>query len=347
MEKEIYKAIINYDINTPAVLCSLIQWTGSVPRKDYPLMLVSSDESIIGTIGGGRMEYDVIEKAKELILTNSTVLAEFDLTSKVASSDQGICGGTIKVLIEPFTEQIQSFYTSMDFLLGHKGLYITHFDKEKNTSSRYWIKSLEQISDHNTLKRNLIKSVFKDNIHRSIEDSHQIQLVQSILPLPILHIFGAGHVGNSVATLSKFIDLKTHVYDDRSKFLTEDRFPHSVIINIDYSSNLDDYITVNPQDYILVATRGHKHDLEIMRWLLDKKVQYLSLISSVRKWTILKQALRSEGYSDNILKTVHSPVGLDIDAETVPEIAVSIISEIIHHYRKGVRSSLSLSTSHV
>ncbi len=93
----------------------------------------------------------------------------------------------------------------------------------------------------------------------------------------------------------------------------------------------------------LVATRGHQHDFELMQWLLKSEINYISLVSSNKKWQLLSKALMKDGFSKAKLGKVHSPVGLDIGSETVPEIAVSIISEIINHYRKGKRSTISLS----
>ncbi|MCK4904590.1 MAG: XdhC family protein, partial [Candidatus Marinimicrobia bacterium] len=96
-------------------------------------------------------------------------------------------------------------------------------------------------------------------------------------------------------------------------------------------------------DYILVATRGHQNDFEIMRWLLNLKIDYLSLMSSKKKWQLLSQALINDGFTQKQINTVHSPVGLDIGSETVPEIAVSIIAEIVNQNRNGAKSKIALS----
>ncbi len=344
MEKEVYKAITIFDIVRPAALCSVVQWKGSVPRKDYPLMLVPKHGRITGTVGGGCMEYDVIEKAKEVLKTQTAVLESFDLTNDDAEAEGSICGGTTMVLIEPFTKYVQEFWHSIDYLNGTSGLLITTVDKTGEiTPSRSWVDSDNLPSFYPPKFADKVKQVVHNNKTETYEDDSSFRLIQKIFPPQVLHIFGAGHVGKAVADIAHFIDLDTHVYDDRTEFLTLERFPNTKTTALNLSNDLDSQISLSTQDYVLVATRGHHHDLDIMRWLLKQNVRYISLISSQRKWDILSVALRKEGFSNTVLQSVHSPVGLDIEAETVPEIAVSIISEIIHHYRKGYRSSLSLS----
>ncbi len=339
MEKEVYKSLIKFDTDKPSALCSILQWKGSVPRKDYPNMLVTVDQSIIGTVGGGRMEFEVIEKAKEIIENQTPALLSFDLTSDLVEGDSGICGGTTQILIEPYTREVQHFFQSMNLLNGSSGYIITGFDSKNKNITRGWKHHLSDIKTTSPF----LSLIDSNLITQTVEHNDHVYLIEKMLPIPALHIFGAGHVGKSVADLAKFIDLNTHVYDDRNSFLSKNRFPQSIITKVNYSSEFESQVAVEPHDYVLVATRGHKHDLEIMRWLLEQNVQYLSLISSHRKWNLLRQSLSNEGFSDKKLSTVHSPVGLDIDAQTVSEIAVSIISEIIHYYRKQKRSSLSLS----
>ncbi len=344
MEKEVYKALTYFDTTRPVALCSVVQWKGSVPRKDYPLMLVPKHGRIIGTVGGGRMEYDVIEKAKEVLSNQIAVLESFDLTNDDAEAEGGICGGTTMILIEPFTEYVQKFWRSIDYLNGTSGLLITTVDKTGEiTPSRSWVESDNLPSFYPPKFAEKVKKVVQTTKPETYEDYSSFRLIQKILPPSILHIFGAGHVGKAVADIAHFIDLNAHVYDDRTEFLTIERFPNAKTTELNFSTDLNSQVSLSSHDFVLVATRGHHHDLDIMRWLLKQNVHYLSLISSQRKWDILSTALRKEGFSDTILQSVHSPVGLDIEAETVPEIAVSIISEIIHHYRKGYRTSLSLS----
>jgi len=101
-------------LREPAILCSVVEWKGSVPRKDYPLMLVLPDGSIRGTIGGGSMELEIIRSARDMLQKPvSPRLFDFDMTGKDVAGDLGLCGGTLKILAEPFSETLQSFYRQL------------------------------------------------------------------------------------------------------------------------------------------------------------------------------------------------------------------------------------------
>lgn len=346
MEKEVYQTLIDFDITQKAALCTIVLSKGSVPRKDYPLMLVPEEGRNTGTVGGGRMEFDVIETSKQVIDSGKPILKQFDLTNDNTETDGSLCGGITKILIEPFTKSLQNFWKSIDYLnsSSSSGLLVTTLNKTDDISpSRSWYGS-NRLPDNcpETLKKKM-DSVIKSGKPHSFEDDNTIQLIQLLLPPPVLHIFGAGHVGKAVADIAHFIDLDVQVYDDRVEFLNSERFPDIQYTKLDLSSNLDDQVSTSPQDYALVATRGHQQDLHLMHWLIKQNLDYVGLVSSQRKWKILSDSLNKEGISQEQINKIHSPVGLDIQAETVPEIAVSVITEIIHHHRKGYRSALSLS----
>lgn len=346
MEKEVYQTLIDFNITQKAALCSIVLSKGSVPRKDYPLMLVPKEGRNTGTVGGGRMEFEVIETAKQVIYTGKPILKQFDLTNDNTEADGSLCGGITKILIEPFTRSVQNFWKSIDYLNsnGSSGLLVTALNKTGDISpSRSWYEPNRLPDNCPEILKKKIDSVIKSGKPHSFENDNTIQLIQLLLPPPVLHIFGAGHVGKAVADIAYFIDLDAQVYDDREEFLNSERFPDIQFTKLDLSSNLDNQVSMSPQDYALVATRGHHQDLHLMHWLIKQNLNYVGLVSSQRKWKILSASLEKEGISGEQINKIHSPVGLDIQAETVPEIAVSVITEIIHHHRKGYRSTLSLS----
>ena len=158
-----------------------------------------------------------------------------------------------------------------------------------------------------------------------------------------MHIFGAGHVGKALADLAHFVELDTKIYDERKDVANSERFPFALQINNDIVSGLVKNDNISSNDYVLVATRGHQNDFKLMQWLLNIKINYLSLMSSKKKWQLLSEALIKDGFTREQLNEVHSPVGLDIGSETVPEIAISIIAEIVNHYRNSAKSAISLS----
>ena len=113
MEIRILEKIINFDILNKAALCTQVEWRGSVPRKDYPMMLVDDRGEIIGTIGGGELEHTAINLARDIIKTGKPVLKTFDLTNENVNKSDSICGGSTTILIEPYSIEIRELLKSI------------------------------------------------------------------------------------------------------------------------------------------------------------------------------------------------------------------------------------------
>ncbi len=346
MELRTLQNIIDFKINKNAALCTQIQWQGSVPRKDYPMMLVDNKRNIIGTIGGGALEHSVIELAQEVIRMGNPIVKKIELTNQDVNQAGSICGGTTTVLIEPFTREIQSILKAIVSINNKNDkilVTIISFDGKININRKRIGNDFQLIFPKPIVK--VIDEVIKFKRSKSIRLNDETYLIQNIGYKPSLHIFGAGHVGKAVAEMAQLIELKTKIYDERKDLANQERFPFALSINHEDISELIKKIKINPNDYVLVATRGHQHDFQLMQWLLKLEIDYISLVSSSKKWQLLSGSLIKDGFTIAQLEKVHSPVGLDIGSETVPEIAVSIIAEIINHYRKGKKSNISLSTS--
>ncbi|RMF09242.1 MAG: XdhC/CoxI family protein [Candidatus Neomarinimicrobiota bacterium] len=322
IEKAVLDALVNLPSDQAAVVCSLVRWKGSVPRKDYPVMIVLPDRSV-GTIGGGQMEYDVIRAAREVLHTAQPQLRSFDLTNRDALAEGSLCGGTTEIVLEPLTDSGRREWQNLQAAWESEGwLWRTEVQRRPVSVRRQLLSAEEQSADLPTANRPLLR-----------EEPERLVLVEVLQSPPRFHLFGAGHVGRAVADLAAFIGLPAVVYDDREDLLTEERFPRARRVRLRYDRPLEDQVRIRNQDLILIATPGHTHDLALLRWTLRQAVSYVGLISSRRKWSILKAQLIREGYAPETVNRVHSPVGLDVQAETVPEIAVSIVAEVILHLR--------------
>ena len=113
MEIRTLEKIINFNSSKQAALCTQVEWRGSVPRKDYPMMLVDENGEIIGTIGGGALEHSVINLARNIIKNGKPILKKFDLTNQDVTKASGICGGNTTILIEPYSKEIQNILRSI------------------------------------------------------------------------------------------------------------------------------------------------------------------------------------------------------------------------------------------
>ena len=153
--------------------------------------------------------------------------------------------------------------------------------------------------------------------------------IEPILPQPTLFIFGAGHIPHSISKIAKMIGFKVIVIDDRVEFANPERFPEAdEILAEDFSAALS-RLRINASSYIAIVTRGHQFDEKVLEWAVKTEARYIGMIGSKKKNEVIFAHLLSKGISTDILERVHAPIGLDINAETPEEIAVSIVAELI------------------
>jgi len=158
--------------------------------------------------------------------------------------------------------------------------------------------------------------------------------VEPILPKPILVVVGVGHVGKAVAHLAKWLGFIVVVSDDRTDFCTPQAVPEADEFYPVPLEDLSSQINITPWTYIVLTTRGMDVDIRGLPSLLNSNAAYLGVIGSKRRWATTKKKLVDAGVTSSLLEYVHSPIGLEIHAETPEEIAVSIMAEIIKIHEK-------------
>ncbi|RME86891.1 MAG: XdhC family protein [Anaerolineae bacterium] len=153
--------------------------------------------------------------------------------------------------------------------------------------------------------------------------------VDPILPPPLLLVVGGGHVGKAVVHLGKWLGFRVALADDRPEFCTPEAVPGADAYYPVPLSELPQHVEITPQTYIVLATRGVDIDAPGLPTLLQTPAAYIGVIGSRRRWATTTQRLREQGVAEEQIQRVHSPIGLEIQAETPEEIAVSILAEII------------------
>jgi xanthine dehydrogenase accessory factor len=154
--------------------------------------------------------------------------------------------------------------------------------------------------------------------------------VQSIESAVTVAIVGAGHVGQALATLCNFIGFQTIIIDDRPEFASRERFPRAGDIRI--QASLDDCflgMAIMEEHYVVIVTRGHAFDRSVLAQTLQTEAGYIGMIASRTKRDIIYKSLQDQGFTNEAIGRVHSPIGLNIGAQTPEEIAVSIVAEMI------------------
>jgi xanthine dehydrogenase accessory factor len=159
--------------------------------------------------------------------------------------------------------------------------------------------------------------------------------VEPILPAPMVVVIGGGHVGKAVVHLAKWLGFRVAVSDDRAEFCTPEAVPGADAYYPCPMAELPNQLKVTRQTYLVVTSRGSSIDAAGLPALLQSQAAYIGVIGSKRRWLTTVKALKEQGTADDLIQKVHSPIGLELNAETPEEIAVSIMAEILMLRNKG------------
>ncbi|NLF46722.1 MAG: dehydrogenase [Clostridiales bacterium] len=248
------------------VIARVAETKGSTPRKSGALMLMRSDGTFSGTVGGGRIEAETEKLCRETIKTKEKRRTyHFKLnTTEEDALDMG-CGGDADITIEYIDA-------------GDPGRFLEEF----------------RIND-------------------------------------TAYIFGAGHVGLALEPVLRHINFSTVVIDDRKEYSNRERFPEATDVRTikSFEHSFDD-IACDVNSYIIIVTRGHMGDYDVLRHALKQERAYIGMIGSRKKNQIIRDMLKEkDGFTDAEIDQVYAPIGENIYAETPEEIAVSIAAELI------------------
>ena len=177
-------------------------------------------------------------------------------------------------------------------------------------------------------------------------------LFERLQPSPRLVVCGAGHVGAALAKLGAFLGYHTTLVDDRAEFLSRDRFANEAIelvVAADWTSAVREAIGMGGTApggggrgvSVAVVTRGHSEDEQCMRAVMQAKPDYVGLIGSKRRTTIVIDRLREAGAAEEELRKIRAPIGLDIGAVSPEEVALAIMAEIVAERHGSAGGSLS------
>jgi xanthine dehydrogenase accessory factor len=173
-------------------------------------------------------------------------------------------------------------------------------------------------------------------------ESNALLMFERIEPEPRLVICGAGHVGAQLARLARMVGYRTTLIDDRADFVTRERFPDAgieLVAASTWTEALRREVWGNV--YVAIVTRGHNEDEECMRAVLAARPRYIGMIGSRRRTNIVLEHLREQGASEEDLREVRAPIGLDIGAVSPEEVALAILAEIVAERRGGTSKPLS------
>jgi len=301
------------------VRITIMKSSGSTPRTAGACMAVFEDGSMVGTIGGGSVEHASHMAAKEMS-PGQTQIRDFDLTNNDAASLGMVCGGAMTVLLDSLLPTNDNNALIQELVAQY-------------ASSEPRLLATSFTTDGTVVCREILP--FDDNRYDSTrapflkEDGKTTVLFEPLLTPETVHFIGGGHVAQATAKLAAFTEFRVVVVDDREDFANPERFPDAAEIRV--TENFKDCIPaqLGPEDYVVIMTRGHLHDKDVLAQALKTNAGYIGMIGSKKKKAATYDSLLKDEFTQTDLDQVHCPIGLSINADTPQEIAVSIIGELI------------------
>jgi len=191
----------------------------------------------------------------------------------------------------------------------------------------------------NTLEKEII---LEDEISKELfeplivdEGKGSKYLLEPFFPEPKLVIFGGGHIAKPLVEYGTRAGFSVTIVDDRPSFANTGRFPYANKVICESFEKSFELINFNKSVFVVIVTRGHRHDLDCLRNIMDKQTAYIGMISSKRRARNTKEQLLTEGFNKQEIDKIVAPIGLDIGAITPDEIAFSIIAQLIKKRRMG------------
>ena len=198
------------------------------------------------------------------------------------------------------------------------------------------LNSYNCISDLNEVLYQKAKYALETGNLQYVKDSeNETYLIEPYFPEPRLIILGGGHIAKPLAEFGSKAGFSVTVIDDRPSFANANRFPTAEKIICESFDHCFDFISLNKSAYVVIVTRGHRHDMDCLRQVLKHNTAYVGMIGSKRRVKSVMEQMASEGYPQEKLNKVNAPIGFEIGAVTPEEIAFSIISQVISYRRLG------------
>ncbi|MGB0372042.1 MAG: XdhC family protein [Opitutales bacterium] len=298
----------------PLALATVIKTSGSSPRPVGSILAVDSRGNSIGSVSAGCVEAHVIERCEAALETGKSELCTFGsaLPDEPSIWDIGLsCHGQMEILITRVNPDDAAFKS---WLTG----------ATEDTEAIYW-----------QPRKDTDLPVFDTKLDAALHKTHFP--VQNPSPDKLL-IFGANHIAAPLISFAKTLGMSTYLIDPRDAFTHDERFPDRPhFLMKKWPSDCKDELPLTPRTYTVLLSHDPKLDDDALAFLLESPVAYIGALGSRSTQAQRRESLEANGFSDEQIKRIYGPVGLDIGAQTPAEIATSIIAQIVSAKRGGAR----------
>jgi xanthine dehydrogenase accessory factor len=329
-----------------AAVATIVRQSGSAPRGLGTSCIFRRDGSVIGTIGGGLLEAQTAMDAVRAIESARSERIHFSLKGTEVAETDMLCGGEVDIFLEPVFKgghHIDSLIHAVESTLarGGSGVLVTLLEEGARGAAKAFFGQSGPLGGDMLLAGRIKDAVLAElpqvlrkrapaTVTFSPGEGGMVELfLEPVVGNPPLYIFGAGHVSRQIAPLAARVGFMVSVIDDRDDFADPRAFPEaSKVVTIPFEGAVK-ALGIGDGSYVVIVTRGHLYDRDVLAQALRTTARYIGMIGSRRKRDAVYRSLMAEGFTQDDLLRVHSPIGLDIGAETPEEIAVSIVAELI------------------
>lgn len=328
-------------------LATVVHVEGSSYRRPGARMLIEDDGQLTGAISGGCLEGDALRKALLVMTEKRSRLVTYDtMDDDDAKFGVGLgCNGIIQVLIEPI--DIANPNNPIQYLKAvnekrQKAVLITLFSLQDKKDPQYGtcllLKEDGGLIDHTPVLKDILLADANDalinqttSFKNYISDNHNLTAFIEVIKPPVaVIIIGAGNDVMPVVDMADILGWEATVVDGRANYAKKERFVSACQVLVAKPEQALEQIDIDEQTVFLLMTHNYNYDMAMLRQLLQKNVAYIGMLGPKKKRERMLTELKEEGlnFTAQQLSVLHSPVGLDIGAETSEEIALSILSEI-------------------
>lgn len=326
--------------NRAVALATVVETWGSAPRGIGSKMAVTSDMAMIGSVSGGCVETAVVEQALEILEDGKPRLLHYGVSDDTAWEVGLTCGGNMSIFVEPLDVQWWQIVTAevranrpaatVTILEGANAGQKALFDTSGNalyTSANLAPENCEQLAQASKSK----------NRSGRTEIAEQNVMVDLHFPRPHLIMIGGVHIAMPLQSFARQVGFRVSVIDPRDVFATEERFPEVDNILHSYPDKALQQLGLDRNTYVAVLTHDPKIDDKALTTALPSDAPYIGVLSSKRTHELRKKRLLEAGIPQEQIDRIHTPIGIDINAQTPEEIALCILAEIVA-VRNGVLS---------
>lgn len=346
--QEILKKIETLKTNEKAILATVVDVQGSSYRLPGAKMLILENGDTFGTVSGGCLEADILERAKQVLETGEPQIFTYDTTKdvdSVFSLNMG-CRGIIRILLEPAIDSSLLGFIEGCFENQQKGLSATLIKSDKDLKVGKRLLISQNGAFQTDFEDSKIKQIGEeaqkvlDSGKSAIKNYQFGEVFFDFISLPInLTIFGAGADAVPLSEIAKSLGWKVRVVDHREKYANKERFAKADEILISHPENTAENVNLDENSVAVIMTHNYEHDKNILKILLKSDAKYIGKLGPKRRSESMMREFAEEGleFTDAELTRFYSPVGLDIGADTPEAIALSIVAEInsVLNDRKG------------